>query len=63
VGVIDQEAKRLGVLRQMAHGEVLAIAAEVGEPERLAIQRLQAVGGGPARYWMEGCPSAFAVPR
>src|SRR5262245_22058587 len=52
VGVLDPEATRLGVPRPMAHGAVLAMAADVGDPERLAIQRLQAAGGDrPGPGW------------
>ena len=44
VGVIHQEDERLRVLRQVAERDVLAVAAEVGEGQRLVVQHLQKAG-------------------
>ena len=41
VGVVHQEEERPGVLGQVAQGDVLPVAAEVGEPERPLVDHLE----------------------
>ena len=48
IRVVHQEEERLRVLGQVAQGDVLAVAAEVGEPERVVVDHLEEPGRAAA---------------